>query len=248
MLGVSAPPTATMDTPPSPRPGFDTSILARAEGLSRRYARGSETVDALVDVDLQIARGAFAVVLGPSGCGKSTLLHLLGGIERPTRGTVFVDGTALERASEAELTRFRRRSVGFVFQFYNLLPFISAEENVALPLLALGRPRRDALGAARAALEQMELGARRGHRPAELSGGEQQRVAIARALITRPPLVIADEPTGDLDAAGAHAVVALLRDLARDGRHTIVMATHNERLVRDGDQIIRLSNGRREMT
>jgi putative ABC transport system ATP-binding protein len=136
--------------------------------------------------------------------------------------------------------------VGFVFQFYNLLPFISAEENVALPLLAVGRPRADALRAAREALDQMGLLARRRHRPAELSGGEQQRVAIARALITRPPLLLADEPTGDLDAAGAQAVVALLRDLARDGQHTIIMATHNQRLVDAGDHLIRLANGRQE--
>ncbi len=220
--------------------------LVHTEALGRRYTRGSEIVDALADVSLDVARGAFAVVLGPSGCGKSTLLHLLGGIERPSQGTVTVDGVLLERASEAELTRFRRRSVGFVFQFYNLLPFISAEENVALPLLAVGRPRGEALRAAREELDRMDLGARRRHRPSELSGGEQQRVAIARALITQPPLLLADEPTGDLDAAGAEAVVALLRDLARDGQHTIVMATHNERLVRDGDQLIRLSSGRRE--
>ena len=220
--------------------------MVRAVGLGRRYTRGSEIVDALADVTLDIPPGAFAVVLGPSGCGKSTLLHLLGGIERPSQGTVTVDGVALERAGEAELTRFRRRSVGFIFQFYNLLPFISAEENVALPLLAVGQARPDALRDARAGLEQMGLGARHRHRPAELSGGEQQRVAIARALITRPPLLLADEPTGDLDAAGAEAVVALLRDLARDGQHTIIMATHNERLVRATDQVIRLSSGRRE--
>jgi putative ABC transport system ATP-binding protein len=224
------------------------SSLVHTEALGRRYTRGSEIVDALVDVNLDIAPGAFAVVLGPSGCGKSTLLHLLGGIERPSRGTVTVNGVALERASEAALTRFRRQSVGFVFQFYNLLPFISAEENVALPLLAIGQPRQAALRAAREGLDQMSLGARRRHRPAELSGGEQQRVAIARALITRPPLLLADEPTGDLDAAGAEAVVSLLRDLARDGRRAVVMATHNERLVRAGDHVIRLSNGRREAT
>lgn len=221
-------------------------LLVHTEALGRRYTRGSEIVDALADVSLDIAPGAFALVLGPSGCGKSTLLHLLGGIERPSQGSVTVNGVALERASETELTRFRRRSVGFVFQFYNLLPFISAEENVALPLLAIGQSRPDALRAAREELDRMGLLARRRHRPAELSGGEQQRVAIARALITRPPLLLADEPTGDLDAAGAQAVVALLRDLARDGQHTIVMATHNERLVDAGDHLIRLANGRQE--
>ena len=220
--------------------------LVHTEALGRRYTRGTEIVDALADVNLDVARGAFAVVLGPSGCGKSTLLHLLGGIERPSQGTVTVDGVALERANESELTRFRRRSVGFIFQFYNLLPFISAEENVALPLLAVGRTRGEALRVAREELDRMGLLPRRRHHPAELSGGEQQRVAIARALITRPPLILADEPTGDLDAAGAEEVVALLRALARDGQHTIVMATHNERLVRDGDQLIRLSSGRRE--
>ncbi|MEO7703987.1 MAG: ABC transporter ATP-binding protein [Thermoflexales bacterium] len=220
--------------------------VVHAVALGRRYTRGSEIVDALADVTLDIARSAFAVVLGPSGCGKSTLLHLLGGIERPSQGSVTVDGVSLERASEAELTGFRRRSVGFVFQFYNLLPFISAEENVALPLLAIGQARADALRAARAMLDQMGLHSRRRHRPAELSGGEQQRVAIARAIITRPPLILADEPTGDLDAVGAQAVVALLRALARDGQHTIIMATHNERLVDEGDQLIRLANGRQE--
>jgi len=239
-----------MSAPPNLKPtdnrAPDKPPLVHTEALSRRYTRGSEIVDALADVTLDVARGAFAVVLGPSGCGKSTLLHLLGGIERPSQGSVTVNGVSLERASETELTGFRRRSVGFVFQFYNLLPFISAEENVALPLFAMGMPRGEALRSARAELDRMGLGARHGHRPAELSGGEQQRVAIARAIITRPPLILADEPTGDLDAASAQAVVTLLRDLARDGQHTIIMATHNERLVNDGDQLIRLSNGRRE--
>ena len=246
MLDILTASPFIMDTLPVPRPVIDALPLVRAEGLSRRYTRGSEIVDALADFSLDIQRGAFAVVLGPSGCGKSTLLHLLGGIERPSQGSVTVNGVALERASETELTRFRRHSVGFVFQFYNLLPFISAEENVALPLLAIGRARPDALRAAREELHQMGLLTRRRPPPAELSGGEQQRVAIARAIITRPPLILADEPTGDLDAAGAQAVVALLRALARNGQHTIIMATHNQRLVDEGDQLIRLANGRQE--
>lgn len=244
MLDILTASPFIMDTLPVPRPVIDALPLVRAEGLSRRYTRGSEIVDALADFSLDIQRGAFAVVLGPSGCGKSTLLHLLGGIERPSQGSVTVNGVALERASETELTRFRRHSVGFVFQFYNLLPFISAEENVALPLLAIGRARPDALRAAREELDQMGLLARRRHRPAELSGGEQQRVAIARAVIGRPDILVADEPTGNVDADMAKRLIGLFEALNRLGT-TIVIATHDLPLIAQIShaQMMRLDKG-----
>ena len=224
------------------------STLVHTEVLSRRYKRGSEIIDAVVDVTLDIERGGFAVIMGPSGCGKSTLLNLIGGIERPTSGRVSVDGLALEHASEAELTGFRRSHVGFIFQFYNLLPFITAEENVALPLQANGTSRAVALRLARERLDQVGLSLRRTHKPAELSGGEQKRVAIACAIIAQPPLILADEPTGDLDATGTQAVISMLRNLAGRAGHTVVMATHNERVVLPGDQLICMVNGRLELT
>ncbi len=179
------------------------SFLIEARELSRVYQRGQEKVEALRSIVLDIPRGAFGVIVGPSGGGKSTLLHLLGGIDRPTSGKLSVNGVSLENASESELTRFRRENIGFVFQFYNLLPSISALDNVALPLLAKGWRRREALARAGELMAQVDLTNRQQHKPAELSGGEQQRVALARAIAGEPCLILADEPTGDLDAASA---------------------------------------------
>ena len=171
--------------------------LIQARGLEKRYLRGKISVEALRGVDLEVNAGAFVVIVGPSGGGKSTLLHLLGGIDRPSAGQIRVNGQALETASEAELTRFRRDRIGFVFQFYNLLPSLNALDNVALPLLAKGWSWRQARESGQALLERVGLQARRQHMPRELSGGEQQRVAIARALVGDPAVVLADEPTGD---------------------------------------------------
>lgn len=233
--------TTPVDLPLSP-----VLNLVETHALSRIYQRGKEQIAAVDNVTLHIPRGSFTMLVGPSGCGKSTLLHLLGGIDRPTAGSVTVNGWVLERTSEADLTRFRRENIGFVFQFYNLLPFISAVENVALPLLAKGMPRRDAMHQAEHLLEQVGLDGRRRHNPGELSGGEQQRVAIARAVAGHPSLVLADEPTGDLDESNANAVLALLRDLNRRLGTTLIVATHNLSLIQPGDAILRLAHGRLE--
>jgi ABC-type lipoprotein export system ATPase subunit len=225
----------------------DASLtLIQVINLTRCYQRGNEKILALANANLELGRGAFAVITGPSGGGKSTLLHLLGGIDRPTSGKLWVNGISLENASEADLTRFRRTFIGFVFQFYNLLPFISAEENAALPLLARGWNRKPALARAAEVLEEVGLADRRRHKPAELSGGEQQRVAIARAVIGEPALVLADEPTGDLDSPNAAATMALLRDLNSRLGITIIVATHNIGLIEPTDRVFTLTSGRLE--
>jgi ABC-type lipoprotein export system ATPase subunit len=218
--------------------------LVQVVDLYRTYKRGAEEIHALDGVQVNVARGAFTLLVGPSGGGKSTLLHVLGGVDRPTRGSVRVNGWDLERASETGLTRFRRENIGFIFQFYNLLPFISAQENVALPLLAQGLPRHKALHSAADWLEQVGLDGRKSHKPAELSGGEQQRVAIARAVAANPCLVLADEPTGDLDETSAAAVMTLLRDLNQRLGTTFLVATHNLGLIQPGDRVLHLEHGR----
>jgi ABC-type lipoprotein export system ATPase subunit len=219
-------------------------ISIQANALTRTYRRGSEDVHALLDVTLAIPPSAFAVVLGPSGSGKSTLLNLIGGIDRPTSGHLQVDGLELDTLTERQLDAYRRDSVGFVFQFNNLLPNLDAMENVALPLVARGRSWAQAREQARAQLAALGLGSRLGHRPAELSGGEQQRVALARAVISRPALVLADEPTGDLDLESAEVVLDLMSSLHRDLGATFLIATHNPRLVSRATQVIELTSGR----
>jgi len=217
--------------------------LIEIHDLKKVYTRGRETVEALRGVSLDIAPGEFVSVMGPSGCGKSTLLHVIGGIDRPSSGTVRVNGADLGLANEAELTRFRRDHVGFVFQFYNLLPTLSALENVELPLVALNYPRQARRKMARAALDLVGLAERAAHRPAELSGGQQQRVAIARALVSNPKVILADEPTGDLDSASAQMVVSIMRELNRDLGLTFVVVTHNPEVGAAGTRIIRLRDG-----
>jgi len=219
-------------------------ISVQANALTRTYRRGSEDVHALLDVTLAIPPSAFAVVLGPSGSGKSTLLNLIGGIDRPTSGRLQVDGRELHELTEQQLDTYRRDTVGFVFQFNNLLPNLDALENVALPLIAQGRRWAQARDQARAQLAALGLGDRVAHRPAELSGGEQQRVALARAVVARPALVLADEPTGDLDLDSAEIVLDLMSALNRDLGATFVIATHNPRLVSRATQVIELTNGR----
>lgn len=217
--------------------------LIQVRGVGKTYLRGQERVEALRGVDLDVQAGAFVILMGPSGCGKSTLLHLLGGIDRPSAGTISVAGMLLEQASEDQLTRFRREQIGFVFQFYNLLPSIDALENTALPLLAKGVQRDEAKRRAGVLLMQVGLAERRKHKPGQLSGGEQQRVAIARAMAANPRLVLADEPTGDLDAAGADGVMRIMREFNQNQGTTFVIATHNERLAQSGDRILDLRSG-----
>jgi putative ABC transport system ATP-binding protein len=204
------------------------------------YRRGTQVIRALDGVSFEVARGELVSIMGPSGSGKSTLLHLIGGLDSPTSGSVAVDGDELAGLSDEELTSFRRRKLGFVFQFFNLLPTLSAWENVALPRLldgvALGRTRDHAV----ALLERVGLGDRVDHRPAELSGGQLQRVAIARALVNDPVLILADEPTGNLDTKAGSDILRVLRSLTRERDTTMVMVTHDSGAAAVGDRVIHL--------
>jgi len=213
-------------------------------GLGKEYRAGAAPVRALDGVTLRLESGEFLAVMGPSGSGKSTLLNLLGGLDRPTSGSVRVGGTDLAGLSDAELTRFRRTELGFVFQAFNLLPTLSAWENVALPLLLDGaRPRR-VRGLARDLLAEVGLADRAGHRPSELSGGEAQRVAIARALANDPLLVLADEPTGNLDSATGAQILSLLAHRVAGRGRTLVMVTHDEAAADTAHRLIRMRDGR----
>ncbi len=220
------------------------SSLICVRGLRRTYRRGQVQVDALRGVDLEVPAGAFVVIVGQSGSGKTTLLHLLGGIDRPTEGQIRIAGQTIEGASEAELTRFRRDRIGFIFQFYNLLPSLSALDNVVLPLLARGWSWKKASPRGQAMLRQVGLQGRARHKPGELSGGEQQRVAVARALVVEPAVVLADEPTGDLDSATAREVVELMAGLNRELGVTFVIATHNLELCRYATHVFEMNDGR----
>jgi ABC-type lipoprotein export system ATPase subunit len=219
------------------------ATLVHAADVWKVYRRDQELVEALRGVSLDLPEGAFAVIVGPSGGGKSTLLHLLGGMDRPTRGELFICGMALEKASEASLTRFRRDNIGFIFQFYNLIPSLSAAENVALPLIAQGVNRSAGVRQAGKLLAQVGIDHRLGHKPFQLSGGEQQRVAIARAIAGRARLVLADEPTGDLDAASADVVIQIMLKLNQENGITFLIATHNPLLSRYATHLFELHNG-----
>jgi ABC-type lipoprotein export system ATPase subunit len=212
--------------------------------LYKTYHRGAESVEAVSGIDLEINKGEFIVILGPSGGGKSTLLNLIGGIDRPTAGTVSMNGFALETANEEELTRFRRDNIGFVFQFYNLLSALNAVENVSMPLLAKGITFKQAKLKAIPVLTRMGLENRLNHLPSELSGGEQQRVAIARAIISEPELILADEPTGDLDTHNAQAIIDLMHELNKQMGLTFIIATHNLHITENADRVFELRDGK----
>lgn len=216
----------------------------RARGLTKRYRVGSTVVDALAGIDLEVADGEWVAVEGPSGSGKSTLLNLIGGLDRPTSGSIGVAGRNLAALDGGALARHRRETVGFVFQAFRLLARLTARENVALPLLLAGRARADAERRADELLERVALAPRAAHRPPELSGGEQQRVAIARALVNGPRLLLADEPTGNLDAAAAADVFRLLVDLRRHGGLAVIVATHDADIARGAERVLRLRAGR----
>ncbi len=221
---------------------MNDDTLIRLRGVNKLYRKGRETIRALDGVDLDIAGKLMAAVVGPSGSGKSSLLHIVGAMDRPTSGDVLVAGQPLNTLREDALTRFRRRTVGFVFQSFNLIPNLTALENVMLPMEFNGVPAEERRRRARALLERVGLVQRLDHRPRELSGGEQQRVAIARALANDPPLILADEPTGNLDSKTGHLIYELLKEIAAE--RTVVVVTHAEVLSQMADRVIHIKDGK----
>ncbi len=216
--------------------------VVEANGVSRRFGEGEAAVDALLDVSTAFDRGRFTAIMGPSGSGKSTLMHILAGLDKPTAGTVVLDGQEITSLDDAELTKLRRDKLGFVFQFFNLLPVLTAEENLVLPLSIAGRkPDRAWLDRL---VDTVGLGDRRTHRPSELSGGQQQRVAVARALVSKPAVVFADEPTGNLDSKASADVLRLLRHAVDDFGQTVIMVTHDPAAAAHADRLITLRDGR----
>ena len=220
-----------------------TDTIIALEGVSRTYTSGRLSVPALVSVDLRINRGEFVAIIGPSGSGKSTMMNILGCLDRPTEGRYVLDGTPVDTLDDDGLARLRSRSIGFVFQSYNLLPRTSALDNVATPLMYQGIPRRERHARAKAVLERLGLGDRLHHEPTELSGGQQQRVGIARALVTEPAILLADEPTGNLDSHSGAEVIELFHDLHATGR-TIILITHDPEVAAVADRQIHIRDGR----
>jgi putative ABC transport system ATP-binding protein len=216
--------------------------LVRVRGLSKQYGAGAALVRAVKDVDLDVAAGETVAVMGPSGCGKSTLLHMLGGLERPSAGELYLDGARFDQLGEHALARLRRTSIGFVFQAFHLVEELTAAENVELPALLAGRSPRAARARSAELLERVGLGDRARHLPSALSGGERQRVAIARALSNEPQVVLADEPTGNLDSAATLEVLRLLEEL-RAGGQTVVIVTHDERVAATADRLVSMRDG-----
>jgi putative ABC transport system ATP-binding protein len=221
--------------------GTDGRVVI-ARGVSRRFGEGEAAVDALVDVSTAFERNRFTAIMGPSGSGKSTLMHILAGLDKPTAGTVELDGVEITGLDDAALTRLRRDKLGFVFQFFNLLPVLTAEENLVLPLSIAGRkPDREWL---ERLIRAVGLEDRRTHRPSELSGGQQQRVAVARALVSKPAVVFADEPTGNLDSKASEGVLLLLRQAVDEFGQTVVMVSHDPVAAAHADRLITLRDGR----
>jgi putative ABC transport system ATP-binding protein len=220
------------------------SAFIEAEKLSKVYSLGKVQVEALKDVSLSIPKGTFLGITGPSGSGKSTLLNLFGGLDRPTAGTIRARGKVVSRMNNEELARYRRVDVGMIFQSFNLISSLTAVENVALPLLFSGVLKRERKKIALEVLHRVGLGRRGGHRPLELSGGEQQRVAIARALVNQPDILLTDEPTGNLDSRTSGEIVQMLADLNKDRSITVIMVSHEEKLLdKYSDKVIHLQDG-----
>jgi putative ABC transport system ATP-binding protein len=220
--------------------------VIRLEQVTRVYPIGGADVRAIDGITLTIPTGEFVALMGPSGCGKTTLINLIGAIDRPTSGGVWLDEERLDLLSDDRLTRLRRTNIGIVYQFFNLLPTLSASENIGLPLLLYGLPAREIAARVARQLEQVGLAHRAHHWPHELSGGEQQRVAIARAIVAEPRVVLADEPTGNLDSVAGGAVLDLLQELNREHRQTIVLATHSAEAARQAGRIVHLRDGKVE--
>jgi putative ABC transport system ATP-binding protein len=229
--------------PPEPAAGEPgAEAVVQGHGLVKRFGAGTSAVEALRGVDVAFQRGSFTAIMGPSGSGKSTLMHILAGLDRPTDGWVEIAGTRLDRLNDRDLTMLRRRQVGFVFQSYNLLPVLSAEENITLPLRIGGTRVDDAW--LETLIGAVGLGDRRTHRPSEMSGGQQQRVAVARALITRPAVVFGDEPTGNLDSVSSREILDLMRRAVDELGQTIVMVTHDPSAATFADRVMFLADGR----
>ncbi len=218
--------------------------IVETENLTRIYGSGEAEVRALDGVSLHVDTGEFVAVMGPSGCGKSTLLHLIGGLDRPTRGLVRIEGQDLSTLDDDALTDLRREHIGFIFQFFNLIPTLSALDNTALPLVLGGTKPTQAQEKAAEWLGKLEVADRSTHRPEELSGGQRQRVAIARSLVTEPTLILADEPTGNLDSKAAHEFATLLREIVDRWERSILLVTHDPRISSFADRIIHLKDGR----
>jgi putative ABC transport system ATP-binding protein len=218
--------------------------VLQAKGVTKEYQMGEVTVKALDNIHFSVNKGEFVAVMGPSGSGKSTLLHLLGGLDDPTTGEIMLANQPISSLSDREVTIVRRRKVGFIFQFYNLMPTLTAEENVGLPLLIDGQQVQKHQGKIQELLETVGLGDRATHKPDQMSGGQQQRVAIARAFVNDPEIVLADEPTGNLDSKSGTAVLQLLRRFCDEFQQTIVMVTHDPRAASFADRVVFLKDGR----
>ncbi len=218
--------------------------LIELKDVAKHYKKGSETVKAIDGINLEVQEKGMVAIVGPSGSGKSTLLHMIGAMDRPTRGEVIVAEETLNGLPERELTRFRRQAVGFVFQTFNLIPNLTALENVTLPMEFNGVPKPERFRRAKSLLERLGLGQRLKHRPNELSGGEMQRVAIARALANNPPLVLADEPTGNLDSQAGQMIYELLKEISED--RTVLVVTHAEQLAQRANTVLHIRDGRLE--
>ena len=271
MAWLASPPTAKTDASDAPTASaapavLDTSValappalqpkrhngthpaserpMIEVRNLRKEYVMGTERVIALDRINLDIARGQICCIYGESGSGKSTLLNQLAGMERPTRGGVRIGGIVVSRLDERELAEFRQKHIGFVFQSYNLLPGLNAVENVAMPLMFRGVPREEREARAQAMLRRVGLGKRLNHYPSQMSGGQQQRVGIARAFVTRPQVVFADEPTGNLDSKTKVDIMDMIRDFARENGQTIVLVTHDEHMAAYADRIVTLLDGR----
>lgn len=217
--------------------------LVETNNLTKLYGKGDNAVTALDHINLKVGAGEFVAIMGPSGCGKSTLLHLLGGLDRPSSGKVLIEGVSLGDLSDDKLTELRRRKIGFVFQFFNLIPVLNSVENAALPLTLDGADAKKANERARDWLVKVGLEKRLTNRPDQLSGGQQQRVAVARALVSDPALVLADEPTGNLDTRAADEIAGLLRQVAEEWGRSVVMVTHDPRIAAYSDRIVFLKDG-----
>src|SRR4051794_37498686 len=218
--------------------------IVRVRQLYKSFVRGSEEIKVLADLNLDVARGEFLALMGPSGSGKTTLLNLIAGLDQPTGGEIRVGDQVISEMSESQLARWRTRHVGFVFQFYHLLPVLTAYENVELPLLLLPMSAAERKRQVLTALDLVSLSDRLSHRPGQLSGGQQQRVGIARAIVTDPTLIVADEPTGDLDARSADDILPLLVELQKGLNKTILMVTHDPRAARFAERVLHLEKGR----